>query len=84
MKQRKTIEIAKLRSYANAFLANSADEQSEQRIGVQGLVAGLLMDAGAYCGFRYLGKADVLPGKTFGITHGNPPVFHDETRTHLF
>ena len=84
MKARKTIEIETLKSRANFFLANSANEQTEQRKGFQSLAASLLMDAGAYRGFRYLTERDVSPGDTFGITHGAPPVMHDETRVELF
>jgi len=83
MKQRKTIEIETLKSRANFFLANSANEQTGQRKGFQDLAASLLMDAGAYRGFRYLTERDVSPGDTFGITHGTPPTMHDETRVEL-
>lgn len=84
MKARKTIEIETLKARANFFLANSANEQTEQRKGWQSLAASLLMDTGAYRGFRYLTERDVSPGDTFGITHGNPPTMHDETRIYLF
>jgi len=84
MKLRKTIEIETLKSRANFFLANSANEQTGQRKGFQDLAASLLMDAGAYRGFRYLTERDVSPGDTFGITHGTPPTMGDETRVELF
>ncbi len=80
MKQRKTIEIETLRARANFFLADSANEQTGQRKGFLDLAASLLMDVGAYRGFRYLTERDVSPRNTFGITHGTPPVIHDETR----
>jgi len=84
MKHRKTLHIEIIRTRANAFLANSTNDQTEQRKAYHDLAAGLLSEANAYCGFRYLTEADVKSGQTFGITHGNPaPTFHDETRTQL-
>ena len=84
MKARKTIEIETLKARANYFLANSANDQTGQRKGFQDLAASLLMDAGAYRGFRYLTQTEVSPGDTFGITHGTTPTMHDETRVYLF
>ncbi len=86
MKHRKTLHIELIRARANSFLANSANDQTEQRTAYHNFAAGLLLDAGSYCGFRYLTKADVTPGQTFGIQHNTPPehpTFHDETRTQL-
>jgi hypothetical protein len=86
MKHRKTISLELIRSRANAFLANSANDQTEQRTAYHNFAATLLTDAGSYCGFRYLSKADVTPGQSFGIQHNTPPeppTWFDVTRTQL-
>lgn len=61
---RKTVSIEKLVAMANAILADSEESASERRVGVMNLLEGMLHDAKAYSGFRYLstGECTGMPG----------------------
>ena len=54
---RKTVPIALILERANHFLANSDDNQREQRLGVASFLETLLHSADAYAGFGYLPAA---------------------------
>lgn len=50
---RKTIEVERVREMANHFLDQSKDDQQDARIGVMGLLEGVLMATDNYHGFRF-------------------------------
>jgi hypothetical protein len=51
---RKTVKVSDVVARGNAMLANSADDRVQGREAVASLIEGVLFDAGAYKGFRYL------------------------------
>lgn len=53
---RKTIEVEKVREMANHFLEHSKDDQEDARIGVAGLLEGVLHATGNYKGFSFMGQ----------------------------
>jgi hypothetical protein len=78
---RKTVSIEKLVAMANAILADSAEDAVERRVGVMNLLEGMLHDAKAYSGFRYLNTGECA-GKP-GINRG-PNMEHLEDYTARF
>lgn len=70
---RKTVTIASLKATANAMLADSVPEVTDARIAVALLLEHMLMEAGAYHGFRY------LPG-VMDFSANPPRLAGDDTR----
>jgi hypothetical protein len=68
---RNTVKICDLKKHANDMLRNSDDSKKEGRIAIALLLEKILMDAGAYHGFGYLGEKEVPKGHTYGINHDN-------------
>lgn len=56
---RKTIEVRYIVERGNYYLANSEDEQAEQRKGVASMIELALHKADAYAGFGYTDKAGI-------------------------
>ena len=54
---------------ANFYFRNSGNAYREQRRAVQSFVDGILMDANAYKGFRYLTEGEMKPGFSYGIKY---------------
>lgn len=72
---RKTVEVVTAIEKANFFLANTQDEMSAERKGVASFLETLLMQAGAYAGFRYLESAGITRNE-----QGYAASIDDETR----
>jgi hypothetical protein len=80
----KTMKIETIKLNANALFRASVNEYSAQRKAVQFFVSDLLMQHGAYKGFRYLEASDVAPGQSVGLIRATEPnaahTFPDDSR----
>jgi len=88
-KARKTVELEKLRNWANSYILHSADRDEDARRGVASLIETALMDREAYKGFRYLTPQDMtnsLSGAKCGIdyTADGEIVRVDDSRRHYY
>lgn len=70
-KARKTIEVEKLRDWANHFLKNSPDDKVQGREEICAFIETVLHTSNRYFGFKYLQWPVELDSETF-----------DETRRH--
>ena len=80
-KARKMVRLAKLVAEVNRRNRESTCE-ADVRTGWNELLAGVLMDADAYCGYRYLRSGEVPAGELPGIVTDADGLntFPDETR----
>lgn len=75
--KRKTIEVERVKELANKFLDLSSNCQTNERIGVAGLLENILHETGNYKGFNYIsGKGIIHDERPGGTNH----TFLDETR----
>lgn len=65
---RKTVEVAKVLSMANAFMANSGDHEDVERRGVASLLESVLHETGNYHGFCYVKKGGRVTAFVVGET----------------
>jgi len=73
MTERKTVTIASLKATVNGMLADSVPSATDGRVALAVLIERILMDAGAYHGFRYLSGV-------MDMTTDPPNMIGDETR----
>lgn len=87
MARAKKVDTDKLIRMANEYCKVSGDQFADKREAIHDFVASVLLDAGAYKGFRYLTENDVKPGMKWGITFNADTLNHeypDKTRTAFY
>lgn len=60
-KQKKTIEVSRIKEMVNHYLKNSSKSEYAERLGECFLLEAILMETGNYKGFRYI-ETDEIEG----------------------